>query len=475
MEFIKFIERWISQFGVAGLIGAGLAAVILLVLATVLGGEAVTRFARRWTGPPEERPEPLEWVMEWALMAAGASLIFVIALLAGAIAIEPLLGNLGWVLAYLFVFVLGGSVGAAELVSRYRDRPFAAIATAPALFYILLNAFGAVGALYLIYIFHDKLGLKDEAGNWPAGPGALVQAVLIAGFSSLAFFRTSIFKFRAGDSDLAVGPSIVLDALLGAADRAVDRVMAQPRAGIVHEVMGNLAFEKVSIILPSHCLALMQNVSSVESQRVAGVVNSLRADKDMPDKIKVLNLGLALLGVVGEDVLRTAVKGLERDLRDSTATLLDEIETVMSPIDFDLARVMLPNYCYALWPKPIADDVKEKEKLEIKTIAELKDAPAHYKSLILGIRLAKLTDGATVRKAVSDLGDSIYKPLALPAPMGRKTARGKRSSPAAPGGAAADAVARAATTGPAMQSPAPTAGGAPGVPQPPPVAPQPGG
>jgi len=108
--------------------------------------------------------------------------------------------------------------------------------------------------------------------------------VLTAGFSALLFFRTSLFKLRVGDADLAVGPSIVLDSLLAAADRAVDRVMAQPRAAFVHELMGDLSFDKAAAILPAHCLALMQNVSSAEAQRIAGVVNALRADKKCPTR-----------------------------------------------------------------------------------------------------------------------------------------------------------------------------------------------
>src|SRR6185312_4040900 len=107
--------------------------------------------------------------------------------------------------------------------------------------------------------------------------------------------RTSLFKFRVGDADLPIGPAIVLDALLNAADRAVDRVMAEPRATFVNEIMKDVWFEKAAVVLPGLSLALMQNVSSEESQRIGGVVNRLRADKETPDKIKALNLGLALL------------------------------------------------------------------------------------------------------------------------------------------------------------------------------------
>jgi hypothetical protein len=49
------------------------------------------------------------------------------------------------------VLVLGGVVGASELVSRYKDHPAAAIQTWPAVFYIALNSIASIGALGLIH------------------------------------------------------------------------------------------------------------------------------------------------------------------------------------------------------------------------------------------------------------------------------------------------------------------------------------
>jgi len=78
--------------------------------------------------------------------------------------------QVGWAFAYLFVCIIGGGVGAAELVSRYKDRPEHAIATWPAGFYVLLNAVGSIAALYLMSVFAEKLGWpKDlESGTLAA-------------------------------------------------------------------------------------------------------------------------------------------------------------------------------------------------------------------------------------------------------------------------------------------------------------------
>ena len=134
----------------------------------------------------------------------------------------------------------------------------------------------------------------------------------------------------------------------------------------------------------------------------------------MPDKIKALNLGLALLTVVGEEVLSTAVSGLDVDLQDSTARLLQEVAIVMHSVSFEEARRMLPQYCFALWSKAVPDEMQEKVRAEATALGLLQDVPEEYKVLILGIRLARLTDGTTLRKAVEDLGASINAAPGLP-------------------------------------------------------------
>src|SRR5262249_36495028 len=153
-----------------------------------------------------------------------------------------------WIIKYLFVFGIGGGGGAAEVGSRYKDRPARAIMNFPAGFFIVVNAFGSRARRFFVSVVVGRGRGLEAPGMWDAG--TLVQAVLLAGFSAMLFFRTSLFKLRVGDSDLAVGPSIVLDSLLAAADRAVDRVMAKPRAAFVHDLLGNVSFEKAASILP---------------------------------------------------------------------------------------------------------------------------------------------------------------------------------------------------------------------------------
>src|SRR5581483_11650312 len=129
------------------------------------------------------------------------------------------------------VAILGGVVGASELISRYKDRPGAAIRSWPAVSYILINSGASVGALGLI-----------RTNNWFNASGW--TQILVAGISAMAFFRTSLFLIRAGDRDIGVGPSGFLQIFLAAIDRAVDRKRAAARSQVVAEVMKGVDFAK---------------------------------------------------------------------------------------------------------------------------------------------------------------------------------------------------------------------------------------
>ena len=149
--------------------------------------------------------------------------------------------------------------GASELISRYKDRPGAAIKSWPATFCIAVNGAASVGALLLIPT--GRLSLS----RW--------MRILMAGVSAMAFFRTSLFVVRAGDRDVGVGPSGFLQIFLTAADRAVDRKRAAARSDAVGRVMKGLDFDKAVKALPPYCVALMQNVSREDQQVLSRVLH----------------------------------------------------------------------------------------------------------------------------------------------------------------------------------------------------------
>ena len=199
------------------------------------------------------------------------------------------------------VALLGGVVGASELISRYKDDPRAAIQTWPAIVYVAVNSIASLSALGLI-----------RAYGW-FGPSRWTQ-ILMAGVSAMAFFRTSLFVVRAGDRDVAVGPSGFLQIFLTAADRAVDRQWAAARSDAVANVMKGIDFTKALEALPPYCLALMQNVSQEDQEALRRALKDLEGGPAEPS-VKALLLGLELINVVGVDVLTTAVESLGDQIR----------------------------------------------------------------------------------------------------------------------------------------------------------------
>jgi len=206
---------------------------------------------------------------------------------------------LDWAVAAM----LGGLVGASELVSRYKDEPGAAINSWPAVFYVAINGAASAGALGLIH-----------ANGW-FGTARWTQ-ILMAGVSAMAFFRSSLFVVRAGDRDVGVGPSGFLQIFLGAADRAVDRQRAAARSHAVAKVMKDVDFTKAVKALPPFCLALMQNVSPEDQDLLKRALEALGKGESEPS-VKALLLGIELINVVGVDVLRQAVESLGDQIRSA--------------------------------------------------------------------------------------------------------------------------------------------------------------
>jgi len=207
-----------------------------------------------------------------------------------------------WVIVALF----GGLVGASELVSRYRDAPLPSLRTLPAIAYILLNAAASLGALALIHVYGWTFGVT--------GDGAIrVTRVLVAGVGAITLFRSSL-KVRVGDRDIGLGLAGVLQVFLAAADRGVDRLRAQSRASKVAELMKDVDYSKARPALPAFCLALMRNVPDEEQRRLAKALEVLDQG-DVTPSIRSRLLGLVLMNVVGEDVLKQAVDSLGAEIR----------------------------------------------------------------------------------------------------------------------------------------------------------------
>jgi hypothetical protein len=238
---------------------------------------------------------------------------------------------------YIGVAVFGAAVGASELIARYKDEPFRVIRTTAALAYVLINALAATGAYFLILTFKIQFGASDpEAVAW-------TQA-FVAGFGAMAFFRTSLFSVRVGNNDVPVGPGIFLQIILYAVDRACDRARAQPRSSRVNSIMQGVSFELARDGLPAYCFEIMQNIPGDEQQQFALVVDALASSKSSDD-VKILNLGLLLMNLVGDRVLEAAVNAL--GVRIQGPSKLDGILLLkLTNVDFAKAYPLIIDVCF---------------------------------------------------------------------------------------------------------------------------------
>jgi hypothetical protein len=212
---------------------------------------------------------------------------------------------------WIVVGMLGGALGMAELISRYRDAPTVALRTWPAIVYMAINVGASVGAYGLANVFHWKINLGADANDLVAGRWTLV---LVCGLSAMALFRSSLFVRRIGDRDIGVGPSSFLQVFLNAADAEVDRSRAVLRADAVSRITQNVDYAKAFDALPPYCIALMQNLSD-DMQRDLRKALELLDKEPMTAELKTRVLGLELVNVVGIPVLEQAVKSLGDKIR----------------------------------------------------------------------------------------------------------------------------------------------------------------
>jgi len=227
-----------------------------------------------------------------------------------------------YVLSYIAAITFGGAIGISELISRYKDSPINALKTLSAWIYVLINA-GASG--FALWLIQKTDWLSDLGGK--SVDQHLIMQTLVASFGAMAFFRASFFTVRVGTSDIAIGPAGFLQVVLAAADRATDRMRARPRAKSISEIMNNISFAKSQEALPSLCFGLMQNVGSEEIRNFGLIVKDLQNSK-MDDAFKSNILGLALLNIVGESVLREAVSVLRKLISDPPRRVVNSLFTL---------------------------------------------------------------------------------------------------------------------------------------------------
>ncbi len=306
------------------------------------------------------------------------------------------------------VCIFGMAVGASEMVGRYRDAPFQTLSTTAAVFYVAINAVAAFVAYLLIRRFNVTFQMDATDPNLE-----LVRA-LVAGFGSMAFFRSSLFNIKVGDTDVPVGPGIFFQVLLFATDRACDRERARKRTALVSEIMNGVSFSAARDALPNLCFDLMQNLPASEALRVRQGIESLASAQNMRDADKVLSLGLMLMNVVGSDVLESAVETLGPRLQEPAKIELD-VFTKLQDVDFERAFPILVKVCFVMSRRGLREDrvgARNEVIAEIEPLTEDAAVDNDTKVLMLALALQQRFGDGVLEAALTQLGSSIRLPEA---------------------------------------------------------------
>jgi hypothetical protein len=208
------------------------------------------------------------------------------------------------VIAIVAAGLIGMLVGASELLTRYRDSSSAALRNVPAALYLAINATASIAAFGVAHIAGWKFG-TDASGN-----ELLCLQVAVGGFGSIALFRSSLFLVHPSGEDVNVGPANILQSLLDATNREIDRTRGSERFPEVAKMMQGVRFSEAYKVLPTVVLASMQNLSDDEQAQLATQLKVL-ADSKLEDWAKSLTLGLTLEALIGRRVLAAAVATLK--------------------------------------------------------------------------------------------------------------------------------------------------------------------
>lgn len=216
--------------------------------------------------------------------------------------------------SYLLAFFLGAIVGAAEIISRYRDEPFKVLSYPASLAYLILNGAVSVLAYALIGVYGQVLLLELQAeapDNWTLFGDSLLQA-LAAGLGSSAVLRSRFLSFKTdGGEEYSIGLDALVSTFLKALDRSVDRRRATRRQDLVFRAVREIrAPERATEFLRSS-LHSYQNLSEDEKSAIITQIDGVRAEMAGDAQMQLTAVLFGFLNIGGEDNFRNLVEHLK--------------------------------------------------------------------------------------------------------------------------------------------------------------------
>jgi hypothetical protein len=206
---------------------------------------------------------------------------------------------------FVVVYFFGALLGYVEIVSRFRDAPFAATLYLPAVLYSVFNGLASSSAYWLMQYLDVSFGAT--------GPIKHVLQVFTAGFGAMAFLRSGIFILKAGknDKEILVGPGVAIQMLLDALGEAVKRSQAQSRLRAARLLAERVSLKTLTTDVPSIVVSTLE-VTGEDSTALRSLIAAISADAQTSDTAKKQTIVLLLLNLAGEPALVSAVENVTR-------------------------------------------------------------------------------------------------------------------------------------------------------------------
>ncbi|TYB49614.1 hypothetical protein [Actinomadura chibensis] len=208
----------------------------------------------------------------------------------------------------LLAALIGGAIGLAELVARYRDKPVTALLSPGGLLFVFVNASASIVALIAVTASGWTFGLPVTTP--PAS--TMIVRVLVAAIGAAAVLRMSFGP--ASTRAIGTGPVALLNGVLRLADGELARKRALSR--LSRDDLAGLSYARDHAALAELCCHLMREFDLAEAQRLGGLAAELSHRDDLTDADKLDCWGLELTRLVGERALRQAARRLRDRPRD---------------------------------------------------------------------------------------------------------------------------------------------------------------
>ena len=308
------------------------------------------------------------------------------------------------------VCVVAGAVAAAELGSRFRDEPGRVLRSRPGLLYIAINCVTSAAVLGVAVALDWRFGVPEDA---PEDELLLVQ-VLVAGLGSAVLLRSALLTVRVGETDIGVGPSAAVTALLGMVERATDRRRAQDRLRVLDHLTEQLSFARDFPVLIELSSYSLQTLELAEADALGDLAASLEKNSGLSDADRLDRFALALLNITGETTLRSVAKPFATDSRRSRQL------TELTPRISQMTTSLFPTGAYPTWIKLIRGLTRSRRLWPLRSYFQ-RIGFSRYWPLSAGFRSETRTPRHRQRRILVDSAREFPSDLHLRLLIGRVT------------------------------------------------------